>query len=77
MMELGFYFIVLIFSGYATGTFFVHLYKSIRYTYNSGKFLHMFLYILCMPFLPLMFLIIILAAGFGVELGYVFLTGQI
>ena len=66
-----------IFSGYTVGSVFIKLMVNARYNYNIGNYLNMILSILAIPFIPLLFIIMIIMAGVGVELLYIFTTGQL
>jgi len=77
MMEMGIYLIVVIFSGYVCGTIFINLISNSRYHYNIKNYDLMILYLMPIPLIPILFVIIPIIAGLGIEIIYIFLTGQI
>ena len=77
MMEMGIYLIVVIFSGYVCGTIFINLISNSRYHYNIKNYGLMILYLMPIPLIPILFVIIPIIAGLGIEIIYTFLTGQI
>lgn len=72
MFEMGFYLIAVMFSGFTTGSIFVKLMVNARYNYNIKNYLNMVLNILVMPLIPLLFVVMILGVGIGVEMLYIF-----
>lgn len=77
MIEIGFYLIGVMFAGYTMGSVFVKVLSKIRFYYNIKNYSIMIIYILTLPFIPLLFVVMIIMTGIGVETFYVLATGQL
>lgn len=77
MFEMGFYLISVMITGYVCGSFFKTLLIKARYHYNVKEYGSMIFHLIPIPLIPVIFMAMLFCIGIGVEVLYIFMTGQL